>query len=274
MIELRDLWRWTVSNSLNMGVVNVVGLRDTKVDKTIPVPLYYQVKQHLRTFIAQCSEGDPIPTEQELCSHFGVSRPTVRQAIVELVSEGHLIRSKGKGTFVTKPKVQRSFFHVLQSFNDEMRTSGRNPTTEVLELCRMSAAGAIAAHLSLESGSDVYFLRRLRFADNRPLMVVNSFLPECIVPNLERHDFQQVGLHALLTSAYGLMLNRAVRAVEAVEMPAAESRLLQVRLGSPAHYVETTFFVQDDVPVEFAVAWYRGDASRFTFELRSSDVTA
>lgn len=246
-----------------------MSLKEKVVDKSIPVPLYYQLKQHLRDHIKNCRIGDPIPTETELCEHFEVSRPTVRQAVIELVNEGYLTRSKGKGTFVTKPKVQRDFLRVLQSFNQEMQNYGLVPSTRVIELCRVSADAAVAEKLTIKPGSEAYFLRRVRSADRQPVMVVNSFLPTKRVSALESHDLSVVGLHSLLTETYGYQLARAVRTVEAIMAPKAEAELLDVVPGSPLLYVETVVYTEDDVPIEFSNGWYRGDHSRFTFELRS-----
>lgn len=239
------------------------------VDKTIPIPLYYQLKQHLREYITGRKVGDPIPTESELCEHFEVSRPTVRQAIAELVTEGYLTRSKGKGTFVTKPKVQRDFILVLRSFNQEMLERGIIPSTRVLDLSKTVADESVATKLQIETGSDVIFMRRLRSTDQQPLMIVNSFLPCAMVPDFEKYDLEHESLHVLLTDSYGYTLSRAERTVEAIGAPEPEARLLEIDPGSPVQFIDTVVYADNDVPIESSTAWYRGDSSRFTFELRS-----
>ena len=249
-----------------------MSLKEKTIDKSIPVPLYYQLKQHLHEYIRNCHVGDAIPTETQLCDHFEVSRPTVRQAIAELVTEGFLTRSKGKGTFVTKPKVSRDFLLALQSFNQEMLDTGRTPSTRVLDLSTTAADDAIAGKLQITPGDPVFFLRRLRSADGKPIMVVNSFLPAARVPGFDSHDFTRVGLHWLLINTYKLDLTQAVRSFEAVAVPATEATLLDIKPGHPGQFVESLYFTQDDTPIEFSIAWYRGDYSRFTFELRASDM--
>nr|WP_243242609.1 GntR family transcriptional regulator [Anaerotruncus colihominis] len=64
------------------------------MDRNIPVPLYFQLKNIILSDIKNHSYkvGDTIPTENELVSYYQISRPTVRQAIAELVQEGWLIR--------------------------------------------------------------------------------------------------------------------------------------------------------------------------------------
>ena len=117
------------------------GMEEFKLDRNTPVPLYYQLKQYLigQVRSGKLKVGDMLPTEFELCEKFGVSRPTVRQAMSEMVAEGYLYRHKGKGTFVSKPKLEGRFFQKLQSYNVEMTQKGLEPATEVLNLKTVTA---------------------------------------------------------------------------------------------------------------------------------------
>ena len=94
-----------------------------KLDKDIPIPLYFQLKEII---LKQIRDGtyqveDAIPTEKELSEMYNISRTTVRQAITELVQEGWLYRVKSKGTFVRTPKISQSFIQAIGSFNDQIR---------------------------------------------------------------------------------------------------------------------------------------------------------
>ena len=115
-------------------------MEEFKLDRNTPVPLYYQLKQYL---IGQIRSGkligDMSPHRIRNCEKFGVSRPTVRQAMSEMVAEGYLYRHKGKGTFVSKPKLEGRFFQKLQSYNVEMTQKGLEPATEVLNLKTVTA---------------------------------------------------------------------------------------------------------------------------------------
>lgn len=106
------------------------------LDKLLPIPMYYQIKQMILEAIKNgtLTVGDMIPAEMEFCEFCSVSRPTVRQALSELVSEGYLTRLKGKGTYVSRPKIQAMFFNRLLSFNEEMKERGLTPSTRVLAL--------------------------------------------------------------------------------------------------------------------------------------------
>ncbi|TVQ39702.1 MAG: GntR family transcriptional regulator [Spirochaetaceae bacterium] len=245
-----------------------MGVLEGRINKRIPIPLYYQLKELLREHIRNNEVGDLIPTEQQLCQHFGISRPTVRQAIAELVAEGYLRRSKGKGTFIAQPKINQDFLLVLESFNREMREKGLTPATSVLAKEVMIVdADSISLHLQLPRGASVVYLRRLRFVNNSPLVLVNSFLPNDRLPYLDRRDLERESLYELIEHVYDLSIARAERTLEAVVAGEEEARLLQIAPGSAVQYIETVTYLTDGSPIEFSQAWYRGDMARFTFEL-------
>ncbi|MFO8043490.1 MAG: GntR family transcriptional regulator [Alkalispirochaeta sp.] len=241
-------------------------LSDRHIDKDTPIPLYYQLKEILRDHISSSEPGELIPTEMELCDQFDISRPTVRQAINELVNEGYLHRSKGKGTFITEPKVRRDFLIRLESFHQEMREKGISARTKVLGLDLTTANDIVSKKLQVEMGSQVAFLRRLRFATHSPLMYVESFVPYERVPGFEKIDFEQESLHDVLMGTYQITLGKGVRALEAIRCPDSIAEILEIESGAPAHYVETEFYSAHGWPIEFSTGWYRGDRSRFVVE--------
>ena len=104
------------------------------LNKSSPVPMYFQIKQEIIKLINNKTyvTGDQLPTELEFCEALDISRPTIRQAFQELISEGYITRRKAKGTFVSKPKVDGFFFKSLQSYNEEMRSLGLTPSTKVI----------------------------------------------------------------------------------------------------------------------------------------------
>lgn len=111
-------------------------LEDKRLDKDVPIPLYFQLEKLILEEIdnGNYPVGSMIPTEMELSQMFGISRTTVRQAISDLVREEHLYRIKSKGTFVAHPKLVQGFIQSIQSFDDDVRSTGRTPSTEVLDL--------------------------------------------------------------------------------------------------------------------------------------------
>lgn len=134
-------------------------LGDKQLDRTVPIPLYFQLKELVLNEIKEGSyeSGAAIPTETELSEQFGISRTTVRQAIVELVNEGWLHREKSKGTFICRPKINQEFVQRLEPFNQQIRRNGMTPRTEVLRFERISAPEVVSKALELPEQEEVIF---------------------------------------------------------------------------------------------------------------------
>jgi GntR family transcriptional regulator len=241
-----------------------------RLDKNIPVPLYYQLKKQVLTLIenAVIREGDMLPTESELCEVLKVSRPTIRQAFNELVFEGYLNRHKGKGTFVSKPKVDERFFSKLETFQKEKLAKGLTPHTMVLSLTKHLGHHEANERLSLPLDAPLIYLRRLRSVDNVPLVYVETFLPYEQYKKLMNVDF---GVHSLYDSfekLYKVRVNRVRREIEAINAPRKEAELLQITKNKAVSLVKTVAYSDDSpTPVEFSIARYRGDRNKFSVDV-------
>ncbi len=240
-----------------------------KLNMDSRIPLYYQLIQHFRQQIEEeeFKPGDPFPTENELCEMYGVSRPTVRQALNELVREGLLYRLKGKGTFVSEPKIQQDFIQKLMSFTEEMEQKGLRGSTEVLDLSIIPASKFIAAQLELCLGDSVWHLKRRRSINGEPIVIVVTYLPAKLFPGLDSHDLNNRSLYTTLETEYGVRVKRARRTLEVLVATGENAELLNVEEGAPLQLSRTIAWDQRGVPVELSVARYRGDRSQFTIDL-------
>ncbi|WP_010270787.1 GntR family transcriptional regulator [Paenibacillus senegalensis] len=244
-------------------------LFDKALNKKIPTPLYYQLKEILLEYIMNTHDNldVPIPTEQELSAHFKISRPTVRQAINELVVEGFLYRIKAKGTFVSRPKIQQEFLQVLDSFNNEIKKKGLTPSTRVLSMAAVKSDKSISDALHLTEGSTVIRLQRLRYANDDPIVIVDTFLPYTECRFLLERNLEQESLYEVIEAELSLKITRAIRNLEAVLAGDYESQLLNVPQGAPIQFIKSTTFLSNGKPIEYSLAKYRGDRNTFTFEM-------
>lgn len=240
------------------------------LNKDIPIPLYYQLKEILLEYIRERPSDleQPIPTEVELSAHFNISRPTVRQAMNELVVEGYLYRVKGKGTFSSKPKISQDFLLHLDSFNNEMRKKGLTPATKLIGSSHVKSDEKVSAALQLPVGSDVFELRRLRFANLEPIVVVVTYVPREKCPGLTHKNLETESLYEILEKEYGLVIARAIRNLEAVAAGQFEAQLLGIKKGAPVQFFESITYLMDGSPIEYSLAQYRGDRNKFTFEFK------
>src|SRR5260221_11123256 len=114
------------------------------LDRQSAIPLYYQIQQTLLEQIRSgaIKVGQPVPSEQELSQRMGVSRMTARQALKSLCHLGVAYSHRGKGTFVSRAKLEKDFRQVL-SFCEEMRSRGSQPRSRVLAFKRMTPSSCV-----------------------------------------------------------------------------------------------------------------------------------
>ena len=249
----------------------MISIFDTiQLDKNTPIPLYFQLKKQILCFIenAEIKEGELLPPENELCRKLEVSRPTIRQAFSELVNEGYLNRYKGKGTFVSSPKVNDSLFSKLGSFQDQMLEKGYNTKTHVIKLEKVNGLNEANRRLSLPIGAPLIYLSRIRSVDTIPLVYVETYLPYEEYKELMQVDFTVNSLYNSLERLYHKRVNWVKREFVAVNAPQKEAELLQIARNKALCLVKTVAYSKGfPNPVEFSIARYRGDMNKFSIEL-------
>jgi DNA-binding GntR family transcriptional regulator len=233
------------------------------LDRTSPVPLYFQVAQHLERRIesGDLPPGLRLDNEIVLADQFGLSRPTMRRAIEYLVDRGLLVRKRGVGTQVVQPKVRRPI--ELSSLYDDLRDAGRQPRTDVLSFSVESPSEVVAEALSIDPDDRVYSIKRLRFTGEEPLSIMHNWVPTGVVA-LDAELLAARGLYDVLRSS-GVILKIATQTIGGRAARAAEARLLGERPGAPLLTMTRTAYDETGRAVEYGSHLYR--ASRYTFEL-------
>jgi GntR family transcriptional regulator len=239
------------------------------IDKTSPLPYYVQLKEIIRAHIdnGDWAVGNQIPSEPELCELYGISRTVVRQALKELNYEGLLVREKGRGTYVSKPKISEGLVQELTGFYENMLAMGIHPISQVLKQQVTAANSKVAASLGLPVGTPVVEIQRLRFVNKEPIVLVTTYLPYAICPGLLEADLRQQSMYKFIENECGLFIARGRRTIEAVPANEYEAQLLQVQKGAPLILLDSVSFLEDGKPVEYYHALHRGDRSRFEVEL-------
>ena len=235
----------------------------------VPVPLYYQLKQQMMDYIntAKLKEGELVPPEEELCSLFNVSRPTIRQAFSELAHEGYLNRVKAKGTFITHPKIARNFIQNIESFQQEMSNKGLVPTTKLLSIAEISVYPEILMKLRLQKDSHVIQIERLRYANNQPIVYVKTFLCAKRFKKIMKEDLEHDSLYEILDRKFNIRASTVNRSILAVAADSYIAQLLEVEEQSPLLYVSTIASDENSVPFEYSLASYRSDLYEMNIDL-------
>ena len=244
------------------------------LNKNNPIPLYYQLAEQIREQIqtGRLERGAKLPSERELSEQFEISRMTVRQAISYLVQQGSLAVRQGVGTFVAQPKLAHDTLHLL-GFTEEMMHQGGLAGSQVLEQAVVTPPLRVAAGLKLDPADTVVKIVRLRLSENIPLLLETIFIPTTICPGLEHKDLGTASFYTVLDKDYGLNLKHARHTLEATTANEYESTLFGVEPGVAMILLEGVTYLDEEQPVEYFKAVYRGD--RFKFKLESQrDIAA
>ena len=187
--------------------------------------------------------------------------------MLDLAASGQLTRKKSKGTFVAAPKIEARFFARLQSFHEEMNQKGFEPSTQVLNLEIVKKKANIAEKLHLPLKSEFIMLERLRFADSEPVVYLQTFIPHTGYEILMNIDFTINSLYEVMEQKCHVRVHRVVREIEAVNTTRREAELLGLSHLSAICLVKTTAYTENDIPVEYSIARYRGDRNKFIIGL-------
>ena len=238
------------------------------MDHGSPIPLYHQAAQALETAIedGRLPRGSKLGGEVELATRLGISRPTMRAAMKQLVDKGLLLRRRGIGTIVAPRPVRRSV--ALTSLYDDLKEAGREPRTRLLSLERVPCPPDVAEHLALEANAPVIRFDRLRVAGNDPIALMHNVVPNGLV-EIREEDLERTGLYELLRSA-GVAPNVATQRVGARKAGEEEAELLEMEPGDPVLTVTRIAYDANGRPIEYGA--HRYPAESYWFEMMLVDL--
>lgn len=241
------------------------------VSKRAAQPRYAQVEQQLRAHIlsGHWPPGEAIPPETELAQQFGVARMTARQALDGLRREGLLTRARGRGTFVTTPRVERELSR-MHGFSEDMRARGMAPSSRLLAREVVPAPGEVSDRLQLGQREAVIHLRRLRLADAAPMALESSYFNYALCLPILQADLESGSLYSFLQQEVGLRILHASQELEATLPSNEEATLLQITRRQPILVIhQITYVAADagDMPAITGRTVYRADRYRFRLEV-------
>jgi DNA-binding GntR family transcriptional regulator len=238
------------------------------LDRSSPVPLYFQVAEQLERAIVsgEIAAGERLENEIAMAQDLGLSRPTMRQAIQVLVDKGMLVRRRGVGTQVVHGQVRRQV--ELTSLFDDLSAAGQHPRTTVLEKVLKPADTQVAEQLQVAEGDLVWSVRRLRaIAGGEPLAIMHNYLPSSIV-DLTDVDLEAQGLYSHLRDA-GFVIRVARQSIGARRVRSVESTLLREEVDAPLLTMQRTAYDNLGRAVEFGRHAYR--PSLYSFDVTLVD---
>jgi GntR family transcriptional regulator len=235
------------------------------ISRASAIPIHTQFRAHLLRRIerGELRQGQKLPSEREYADQLGVSLAPIRQAILDLVKEGYLHRTRGRGTFVQEAKVDEKIA-ILSSFTQSMRAKGLDPDIRIRFRGLVTAEPAIGEALQTRERK-LLLIRRLASVDGEPAALLDAYLSPEAFPNILHADLAEGSLYRTMEALYGVVPTRATSTIEVIRCQ-EEAELLGLIPGTPALRVEGTTFDAADRPVEFSRVIYRADRFRFTIE--------
>lgn len=244
-----------------------------RIDPETRIPLYDRIQRNLADLIMEgrLAEGQALPSEHELADLYGVSRLTVRKAMDELVRQRWLVRKQGVGTFVTAPRIV-SIAPGKFSFTEEMRAIGRRPGSRLLALQVRPATAEIAAHLDLAAGQPVIELRRVRLADDIPILIENCYLSQARFPALEgQRSLESGSLYKFLFDQYQISISSMDQVLRPALLTAEQAAHLEAEPHTPTIISEIVAHDDNGDPVEYSWSIASGEKCEFYFRFRRGE---
>jgi GntR family transcriptional regulator len=232
------------------------------------LPLYAQVEDALVSRISSGAwpPGWRLPSENSLIEEFAVSRTTIRMTIQSLIRRGLVEIQRGKGTFVTQPKITQELTE-LTGFVEDMQALGRHATARVLDRRTVAATGPVARQLALPQGEPVVRIQRVRLADGLPLSFDETYLVKDLGDKVLADDLETEPIFSLLEQKYSTPLVEAEYQLEAVSADSFAAAALGITVGAPVFLIERTSYSEGHRPVDYEKLHYRGDQIRFVTRL-------
>jgi GntR family transcriptional regulator len=224
-----------------------------------------RVREYLLGLIEAGRPGDAIPSERTLCAELGVSRPTLRSAVGELVATGQLVREHGRGMFVAPAKITQELTSDDTAFVVP-RASGAW-SSRILERTTFQAGARIGRKLRVSPAAELIYIARLRLVDGAPIAIEHLHIPAELAPSLTPEELESGELYDHLREHHQLFVHEATQSIEPTVVNEAEAAVLDVPVLSPALLIERLTLDTSGRPVEYVHSLYRGDRYRIVSRL-------
>lgn len=241
------------------------------INKYSSIPLYTQLKNLIIEKIesGEYEEETKIPSEQELCEYYDISRPTVRQAVAELTNNGYLYKEKGRGTFVTRKKTKVDI-KSYTGFSDSILDSQDPGRHNIISLKSVTAAEVKFPDGVFESAgiqqSDFAEIKYLTVNKNEIISFNASYIPLGLFPEIMNDIREKKPSYEIMRGKYPLLPVRTRSSLEVVYTDQEEAQYLQVQTGFALLKVSNTLFSKNGQIVEYVIAKYRADKCILSFE--------
>lgn len=237
------------------------------ISRDSPVPLHAQFREHLLGQIerGELRPGEQLVREHDLAAAWGVSLAPVRQAMLDLVNEGYLVRVRGRGTFVSGAPRVESRIATFGGFSESIRGQGLDLDMRILRFEVAEAPTEVRTALKSRAARQLV-IERLAVAASEPIALLVAWLPAARFQGLTKELLGGGSLYQTLRDGWDTVGVSASSVVEVVRCNHEQARWLGVRRATPALRVVGVTYDRDESPIEHSDVLYRADRFRFSLE--------
>lgn len=237
-----------------------------KVDRNNPTPLYEQIKLILREQIATgaLKPGVSLPTENELCHQYHVSRITVVKALNDLSHEGLIQRIQGKGSLVNHHPIKNAMDNI-RGFSETMRQNGLVPHSTILSSETLDGDLELRTLFQLPLHLPARFarFRRLMFVNDVPAVLFTIVVRQELGQKMQEYTLDNTSFYKLYEQILGRRVTRNQTTLIPILATPEAIEWLNVKSGTPHFLFRGLSFVEGDLPVELSTGIFRGDLFQF-----------
>ena len=230
-----------------------------QIDMNSPVPLYYQLREQIRSNIINGTwkYGDELPSENKLCQQLGLSRATVKQAFDGLVNDGFIVRRQGRGTFVNYQKMSYDILKEPNFYAKKDQESSKQWAL-VLESQYVKCSKLIADKLHIKENDSVCYFKRVRYIDKIPMIIQTVYIRAEYTEGIFEQNFASLSFHRYIEEHNNIKLNFFQVGIDAVILNDYELELFCVK-KSRAGFLFNTVYYNEDTPIVCNERLFRGD---------------
>ena len=213
-----------------------------------------QVKAHMLSYITQneLKRNDQLPSEAAIAKQFGVSRNTLREAYISLENEGIIVRRHGIGTFVAQPPFIQDSLNKFSPFASIIQSVGYKANFKTLSIKKEPAPPEVCDVLKLQSTDLARNISRLVYADQKPVIYVDDFIPPAVDAVIPSWDEFEGNMVEVLAATLKTQLYQIQSYIRADSVSQKIGGYLELSAGTPVLSVRSTIFTKDNQPVTYS----------------------
>lgn len=236
-----------------------------KINKKSVIPIYYQLAKLLekKIYTGELNPGEKLPPENKIADYFNISRMTVRKALSELIEAGMISSEKGRGTFVTEPKLDNLVFE-LDNFKEEIEKRGMKPKIKLLKVNIIKANREIANKLNIDLKTRCLDFTMLISANNEPLIYERKYIKYSKQKPILESELEDATLSNLAITHGNYFPVMSKKILKSANADKEQANLLNINKKDAVFVIEQYLYDTNNSSIGWGISVCRGDKFKFS----------